>query len=215
MNKRFAIFDMDGTLVDSMAFWQRLGREFLASQNITERVDEVLERIIPMTMIESAALFIQEFGLSRTQEDLAAEMNAIMERHYRSDIPLKPGVPEYLNMLRSNGVKMCVASATPVHLIRACLTRLGVAEYFSFLISCDEAGAGKDRPGVYLLASEKLEAAPQETAVYEEGFLIQLKAGMVYELRAVWEEDKLSDRGFSGEAGYIFMTDGTSDTDAE
>lgn len=47
MNKRFAIFDMDGTLVDSMAFWQRLGREFLASQNITERVDEVLERIIP------------------------------------------------------------------------------------------------------------------------------------------------------------------------
>lgn len=66
MNKRFAIFDMDGTLVDSMAFWQRLGREFLASQNITERVDEVLERIIPMTMIESAALFIQEFGLSRT-----------------------------------------------------------------------------------------------------------------------------------------------------
>ena len=168
MNKRFAIFDMDGTLVDSMAFWQRLGREFLASQNITERVDEVLERIIPMTMIESAALFIQEFGLSRTQEDLAAEMNAIMERHYRSDIPLKPGVPEYLNMLRSNGVKMCVASATPVHLIRACLTRLGVAEYFSFLISCDEAGAGKDRPGVYLLASEKLEAAPQESAVYED-----------------------------------------------
>lgn len=79
-----------------------------------------------------------------------------MERHYRSDIPLKPGVPEYLNMLRSNGVKMCVASATPVHLIHACLTRLGVAEYFSFLISCDEAGAGKDRPGVYLLASEKL-----------------------------------------------------------
>ena len=55
----------------------------------------------------------------------------------------------------------------------------------------------------------------EETAVYEEGFLIQLKAGMVYELRAVWEEDKLSDRGFSGEAGYIFMTDGTSDTDAE
>lgn len=61
----------------------------------------------------------------------------------------------------------------------------------------------------------KPESPAEETAVYEEGFLIQLKAGMVYELRAVWEEDKLSDRGFSGEAGYIFMTDGTSDTDAE
>lgn len=168
MNKHFAIFDMDGTLVDSMVFWQRLGREFLASRDITERVDEVLKRIIPMTMTDSAALFIREFGLPGTQEDLAAEMNAIMDRHYRFDVPLKPGVLEYLDMLRSTGVKMCVASATPVHLIRACLTRLGVAEYFSFLISCDEAGAGKDRPEVYLLASEKLEAAPRETAVYED-----------------------------------------------
>ena len=61
----------------------------------------------------------------------------------------------------------------------------------------------------------ELESPAEETAVYEEEFLIQLKADMVYELRAVWEEDKLSDRGFSGEAGYIFMTDGTSDTDAE
>lgn len=61
----------------------------------------------------------------------------------------------------------------------------------------------------------ELESPAEETAVYEEQFLIHLKADMAYELRAVWEEDKLSDRGFSGEAGYIFMTDGTSDTDAE
>lgn len=168
MNKHFAIFDMDGTLVDSMVFWQRLGREFLASRDITERVEEVLEQIIPMTMTESAALFIQEYGLPGTPEDLAAEMNAIMEHHYCFDVPLKPGVPEYLDKLRSTGVKMCVASATPVHLIRACLTRLGVAEYFSFLISCDEAGAGKDRPEVFLLASERLGAIPRETAVYED-----------------------------------------------
>ena len=80
MNKRFAIFDMDGTLVDSMAFWQRLGREFLASQNITERVDEVLERIIPMSMIDIAGLIIQEFSLAPTKDDQAADMNAIMER---------------------------------------------------------------------------------------------------------------------------------------
>ena len=61
----------------------------------------------------------------------------------------------------------------------------------------------------------ELESPAEETAVYEEQFLIHLKADMAYELRAVWEEDKLSDKGFSGEAGYIFMTDGTSDTDAE
>lgn len=58
----------------------------------------------------------------------------------------------------------------------------------------------------------KLESQAEETSVYEGEFLIQLKAGMVYELRAVWEEDKLSDRGFSGEAAYLFMTDGNPDS---
>lgn len=168
MNKHFAIFDMDGTLVDSMIFWQSLGREFLASRGITNQVDAVLERIVPMTMRESAALFIQEFGLPGTPESVAAEMNAVMERHYRSDIPLKSAVREYLDMLQHAGVKMCVASATPVDLINACLTRLGVAGYFSFLLSCDEVGAGKDRPWVYKTAALRLGASPGETAVYED-----------------------------------------------
>ena len=58
MDKQFCIFDMDGTLVDSMGYWKRLGREFLAQKGVTENVEPVLERIKPMTMTESAALFI-------------------------------------------------------------------------------------------------------------------------------------------------------------
>ena len=61
----------------------------------------------------------------------------------------------------------------------------------------------------------KLESQAEEMAVYEGEFLIQLKAGMVYELRAVWEDDKLSDRGFSGEAAYLFMTDGNPDSQTD
>ena len=113
MNKLFAIFDMDGTLVDSMVYWQRLGREYLTAQGVTEGMDEVLERIKAMTMAESSALFIETFGLPGTPESVAAEMNAVMDEHYRSDIPLKPGAADYLAALKKRGTKMCVATATP------------------------------------------------------------------------------------------------------
>ena len=168
MNKPFAVFDMDGTLVDSMVYWQRLGREYLTAQGVTEGMDEVLERIKPMTMAESSALFIEAFGLPGTPESVMAEMNAVMDEHYRSDIPLKPGAAEYLAALRKRGTKMCVATATPEPLARACLERLGVLEDFAFLLSCDEVAAGKDKPDVFFEAARRLGSAPAETAAFED-----------------------------------------------
>lgn len=103
MDKQFCIFDMDGTLVDSMGYWKRLGREFLAQKGVTENVEPVLERIKPMTMTESAALFIESFSLPGTPEGIAAEMNAVMDEHYRRDVPLKPGAAAYVQALRSRG----------------------------------------------------------------------------------------------------------------
>ena len=168
MDTRFAIFDMDGTLVDSMVYWQRLGWEYLASRGVTGGVDEVLERIKAMTMAESSALFIETFGLPGTPETVEAEMNAVMDGHYRSDIPLKPGAADYLAALADRGVKLCVATATAEPLARACLTRLGVADYFQLILSCDAVAAGKDRPDVFLEAARRLGTAPAATAVFED-----------------------------------------------
>lgn len=168
MNKRFAIFDMDGTLVDSMVFWKMLGREYLESKGITGNIDDVLEQIKPMTMSESARLFIEEFSIPGTPDSVTAEMNALMDEHYRSDIPLKSGVKEYLEKLHNEGVKMCVASATDEQLIDSCLSRLSVAEYFQFLLSCETVGAGKSQPDIYFEAAKRLGALPEEIAVYED-----------------------------------------------
>ena len=168
MDKRFAIFDMDGTLVDSMIYWKHLATEFLESKGVQTISPDILERIKPMTMTESAALFIQEYSLSGTAESVAAEMNAMMDEHYRKDIPLKTGVQAYLEALHSRGITMCVASATAEDLMEACLTRLGVAKYFSFLLSCETVGAGKNRPDVYWESAKRLGAEPAEIAVYED-----------------------------------------------
>jgi len=168
MDKRFAIFDMDGTLVDSMVYWENLATEFLESKGIRSMSPDILERIKPMTMTESAALFIREYALSGTPESVAAEMNAMMDEHYRKDIPLKPGAATYLEMLHNKRVVMCVASATAEELMEACLTRLGVEHYFSFLLSCETVGAGKNQPDVYWESAKRFGAEPTEIAVYED-----------------------------------------------
>lgn len=165
MDKRFAIFDMDGTLVDSMSFWKDLASEYLSCKGVKHMKEDIQERIKPMTMSESAELFRREFGMTGDPE---AQMNAMMDDHYRNDIPLKPGVAEYLQNLHRRGVRMCVASATAENLMETCLTRLGVREYFEFLLSCETVGAGKRSPLVYHESAKRLGMDPGEIAVYED-----------------------------------------------
>ena len=186
MDKKYAIFDMDGTLIDSMIFWKNLAAEYLGSKGVKEIPEDILERIKPMTMSESAALFQQEFGLNG---DTEAEMNAMMDEHYRKDIPLKPGVREYLRMLRSKSVRMCVASATAEHLMEVCLTRLGVRNHFEFLLSCETVGAGKRSPLVYHESARRLGANPSEIAVYEDAlYAVQTAKEAGYYVVGVFDE---------------------------
>lgn len=168
MDKTFAIFDMDGTLVDSMEYWLRLGGEYLCSKGITELPPDLWEDLQSMTMPQSAAYLIRRFGLAGPRERLEEEMSVMMTEHYRHDVPLKDGAGEYLTTLRDRGVSLCVATNTPAPLVRACLGRLGVLDLFSFCISGEEVGVGKDQPDIYLAAAKRLGSAPRDTAVYED-----------------------------------------------
>ena len=186
MDKKFAIFDMDGTLIDSMGFWKNLATEYLTARGVREIPAKILERIKPMTMSESAALFQREFGLTG---DVEAQMNAMMEDHYRKDIPLKPGVQEYLENLHRLGVRMCVASATAEQLMESCLTRLGVRQYFDFLLSCETVGAGKRSPLVYHESARRLGADTRETAVYEDAlYAVQTAKAAGFHVVGVYDD---------------------------
>ena len=167
MDKRFCIFDMDGTLVDSMPIWKSLSRDYLQARG-HQPTQAQLDAMGPMTMLEGAAFLMDTFGVEGPPERIIAEMHAVMEAHYRTDIPLKPGVGAYLERLREEGAKLCVATATAEPLARACLERLEVAGYFDFILSCETVGAGKTKPDVYLEAARRLGACPAETAVFED-----------------------------------------------
>ena len=186
MDKKYAIFDMDGTLIDSMVFWKNLATEYLTSKGILQIPADILEQIKPMTMSESAALFRREFGLTG---DVEAQMNEMMEDHYRNDIPLKPGVWEYLENLHRQGVRMCVASATAEHLMESCLTRLGVRQYFEFLLSCETVGAGKRSPLVYQESARRLGTVPGEIAVYEDAlYAVQTAKAAGFHVVGVYDD---------------------------
>ena len=163
----YAIFDMDGTLVDSMPYWQNCGRDYLLSRGITPE-EGLWEKLSLMSTDESARYFIERYGLTETPAEIVAGSNHIMYENYRLRIPAKPGVPEYLEKLQQAGVSMSVCSATSIPLVEMTLTRLGLRKYFTHLTSCDEVNKGKDRPDVFELAISRLNARPEECVMYED-----------------------------------------------
>ena len=198
MKKPFAIFDMDGTLVDSMGYWNRLADEYLARFGVSGLPPEFQEQSIAMTMVESARLFIRLYNLPGTPEQIAEEINALMEEHYRTDVPLKPGAAALLKRMNAAGVKMCIASSTAPELIDICLRRLGVRDCFQFLLSCEEVGEGKNKPTVYLEAARRLGGTPENTVIFEDILVASQTAkqagfalGVIYDVNSDGDQERL------------------------
>ena len=170
MNKKFAIFDMDGTLINSMDYWCNLGREYLYKYGITENIEDILEEVGTKTMSQGSKLFADNFDGLPSIPDMIAELRAMIASHYENDVVAKSGVIDYLETLKSKGVKMCLASATDVPLVIMVMNRLGISKYFEFMLSCEEVGKGKDEPDIYMEAARRLGCKPEEAAVYEDVF---------------------------------------------
>ena len=167
--KPFAIFDMDGTLVDSMWGWNEIYITFLVAHGATnEAAKEIVAHTAHFTTYESAELFREYLSLDTPAADIAAGLDACMKELYQNVILEKPGVRAYLERLRNEGVRMCVVSSTPEPLIRICLERLGLMPFFSFILSCETVGKGKEEPDAYFAAATRLGAVPSDTVVYED-----------------------------------------------
>lgn len=194
---RHAIFDMDGTLIDSMMIWRDLAREYLKGRgiNVQENINEIISA---MSMTESANYFKKIFGIRDSVEQIISDENKLIEYKYAHDIPLKPYVKEYLSYLKRNGLTMCVTTATSLKLANAALKRLNILQYFSFIICCDEAGAGKSKPDIYYLALKKMGADIEDTIVYEDADYAMKTAKAegfytigVYDEYAAWPKEEM------------------------
>lgn len=185
ISQRCAIFDMDGTLLDSMPYWRNVLSEYL-SMPIPQ---EYSEKIAPMNVTDSIALTIKTFGLQKSVKQIFDEMNELMRQHYLNDISPKKGVVQYLEKLRRNNVRMCIASASPAPLIQAALKNFDMLDFFDFLCSTEEGFPDKTHPDIFLHCAQKLNSVPFDTAVFEDSYsAIQTAKNANFHVVAIYDD---------------------------
>lgn len=166
-NIKGAIFDMDGTIIDSMWVWNRIDMDYLKRRG-TDVPPDLLENIGHLSFNETAKYFKDRFNLSESIEDIQKEWNDMAFNEYSNNVTLKPGVKKFLNILKTKKVKISLATSNSLPLIEAVLKNNGIYKFFDSITTTDEVERGKNFPDIYLLAAKKIGLAPNECIIFED-----------------------------------------------
>ncbi len=179
-DKEAVIFDMDGSLVDSMWVWKEIDIAYLGKFHLT--IPEDLQRQIEgMSFTETAVYFKERFSLSCTVEEIKADWNQMAWEMYRTRVMPKPGAIDFLEHCKKQNIKLGIATSNSRPIVDMVLKERGIAAYFSCIMTGCEAKKGKPAPDVYLLTAEQLQVAPEKCLVFEDivsGILAGKAAGM-------------------------------------
>ncbi len=163
-----AIFDLDGTLLDSMGVWKEIDQRFFARRNIP-MPDDYASAVASMQTGAIARYTIDRFHLDERSEDLIEEWNQDALLLYATAVQPKPHALDYLRALRASGAALAVATSLPPRLRQAALKHAGMIDCFDQVCSVDDAESiGKEEPEIYLLASRMLGVAPDHCTVFED-----------------------------------------------
>lgn len=196
-NIKAAIFDLDGTLVDSMWIWEQIDIEFLESKG-HKMPTNLKDEINHLSFQDTAVYFKERFNLDESIEEILNTWHTMAFNHYSNDVTLKDGVLNFLDKLKDLGVKIGLATSNSSALLEAALKSTGIYEYFDEITTTDEAKKGKNNPDVYLLAANKLGISPKECIVFEDileavkgAKLADMKVVAVYDKAAEYQRDEL------------------------
>lgn len=162
-----AIFDLDGTVFDSMHIWSEIGLRFLAEKGVKPEPG-IEDEFVKMSMTQAAEYYIKNIDPTETVLGVVEAVNKLVEGFYYNEVLLKDGIKAFLEFLKQRNVKMCVATATDKHLVERALERNGIREYFSEIFTCTSVGAGKDSPVIYDKALEYLGTDKDNTYIFED-----------------------------------------------
>lgn len=186
------IFDVDGTLLNSMPVWENLGELYLQAQGKSAEKG-LRDRLYTMGVRQGAAYLKTQYGLDQTVEEVIEGLNREVRGFYEKKVPLKEGVREYLERFRELSLPMMLATSGDKTNVRSALSRLGILSWFEGILTCLEMGTDKNHPDVFLAAALQMDLDPSEILVFEDAlYAIQTAKGAGFRTVAVY--DKANDR---------------------
>ena len=195
MRLRSAIFDMDGTLLDSMHIWDGLGANTLRDLGYEPEPD-LYERLKRLTVRDGAQYCKDRYHMPQSVEEITAATEARVEDFYTHQVQLKPGVLPFLSLLKMEGVEMYVATNTDRHLAEAALRHAGIEGYFRGLLTCGDVGVGKaESPEIYERAMRRMGGNKQNTVIFEDALhAIQTAKAAGFRVCAVYDPSAEADQ---------------------
>ncbi len=164
-----AIFDFDGTLFDSMFIWDTAGEVYLRSVGIEPRED--LRKVLkPMSLLQSAQYIRECYQIPLTVEEIMDGVNRTVEGFYFHTVQPKEGVIAFLEQMKKQEVRMCIATATDRYQVEAALKRCGMESFFFEIFTCTDVGHGKDEPIIFQKAMDYLGTTRANTVVFEDAY---------------------------------------------
>ena len=168
MNRfKAAIFDLDGTLIDSMGIWKVIDEEYLKKYGF-DVPENLQEEITHLTIIETAMYFKEKFNIKDDIETIINTWNEMAYHHYSNNIKLKEGVIEFFDYLKNNNIKIALATSNTKILLEATLKNNNIYHYFDSITISEEVGVSKANPDIYLLSAQRLGVEPKDCIVFED-----------------------------------------------
>ncbi len=163
----YAVFDLDGTLLDSLWIWQTAAERYLERQGV-HPPEGLAERLRGMTVPQAIAKLHQELQLPGTVEEGVRQICGMVAQDYAERVQLKPFARDYLDQLRRQGVPLALATASEPAYVRPALERLGLVPYFQFIVTRDSISVTKQSPDYYRQLAQRFGAKPQQMTVFED-----------------------------------------------
>lgn len=174
------IFDLDGTLVDSMWLWKDIDIEYLSRFGIAYN-EKLQSEIEGKSFTETAIYFKENFGITDTIEKIKNDWNEMAYLKYKEQVSLKTGALEFLKLLKEKGKKLGIATSNSTQLTEVCLNSLNISSLFDVVITGNDIKTGKPAPDIYLENAKRLKVLPERCLVFEDipvGIMAGKNAGM-------------------------------------
>ncbi len=199
-----AVFDYDGTVVDSMKMWSSVPSRF--ARRLGVEAEPGFDEEIKYLSLEESAQRFREYGAVGSDEEIIEQIMEMVMESYQYELQLKPGVRNVLEDLYTHNIRMCVASQTPSRMIQAANRRLGLDRYFEAVYSCGEWETQKREPDIYYLAADHLGALPQETFVFEDMvYAVKTAADAGFYVVGIYDESSEEDRETIEQNSRIYL----------